>query len=69
VIDLGADAGEWYSALFAVQELHKPVAEGVEPNATQFCGECSHAWPCATMRVIADAVFFDFDTEQEGSGG
>lgn len=55
-IDLGCDAGEWYTALAAVLELHVPLTA---PDAG-FCRECGHVWPCATVRVVADAVYAEY---------
>lgn len=63
-MDLGADAGDWYRALEAVLGLHTPHVEG----ETRWCGECAHAWPCATVRGIADAVFADLDGEEATDG-
>ncbi|MGH3782693.1 MAG: hypothetical protein ACRDRO_19240 [Pseudonocardiaceae bacterium] len=62
-MDLGADAGEWYTALTSVLALHKPDPHAPQ-GETDFCGECAHCWPCATIRTIADAVFYEFNTEE-----
>lgn len=59
-IDLGADAGEWFCALHSVLQLHKPDP-GAPAADAGFCGECSHAYPCATVRAIAEAVFFELE--------
>jgi hypothetical protein len=66
-IDLGADAGEWYAALNSVLGLHVPDTTG--PAADKdFCGACGHAYPCATVRAIADEVFFDLEENEDSRG-
>jgi len=62
-IDLGADAGDWYAGLLGVLELHKPDPDSPTADAGH-CAECSHAYPCATVRAIAEAVYFELEDDR-----
>ena len=57
-IDLGADAGELFTALRGVLDLHTLIL--YSPDADDgFCEECTRPYPCKTVQTIADAVFSD----------
>lgn len=47
--ELATDMGELRKILGGVLALHRPAADGSDPD---FCGECAHSYPCHTARLV-----------------